>query len=159
MCLSNTLKKQCKDCGIEKPLADFYAHKQMADGHLNKCIQCKKSYQYVYRETNLDVIRAYDRKRGRTVERKFANLRWQQANSGVHNKACRKWDRANRHKSNASLRIYRAIKRGDLTRGTCETCGTNDRIHGHHADYSKPLDVQWLCEAHHRKEHRIYKPF
>ena len=37
------MKKQCIICGIEKPLIDFYKHKKMGDGHLNKCKECCKS--------------------------------------------------------------------------------------------------------------------
>jgi hypothetical protein len=42
--------KKCRKCGVEKPLSDYYKHKQMGDGHLNICIDCtkkriKKSYK------------------------------------------------------------------------------------------------------------------
>lgn len=35
--------KKCFKCGVLKELTDFYKHKMMGDGHLNKCKDCTKS--------------------------------------------------------------------------------------------------------------------
>lgn len=45
-----------------------------------------------------------------------------------------------------------AIQSGQLARLPCEVCGDH-KTHGHHDDYGKPLNVRWLCPAHHREHH------
>ncbi len=48
-----------------------------------------------------------------------------------------------------------AIRRGRIIRPKhCSKCGTEGVIHGHHEDYSKPFDVQWLCTRCHGIAHR-----
>ncbi len=51
-----------------------------------------------------------------------------------------------------------AIRDGKLHRELCIVCG--DRAEMHHADYSKPLEVTWLCSRHHRLVHQPnYTPY
>lgn len=51
--------------------------------------------------------------------------------------------------------IYRMIKRGWLSRPTsCNKCGINEKTEAHHADYSKPLDVIWVCKKCHVAIHK-----
>ena len=51
--------------------------------------------------------------------------------------------------------LMKAVADGILTRPEfCSKCGRSDlRICGHHHDYSKPLDVEWLCSSCHSSGH------
>lgn len=52
----------------------------------------------------------------------------------------------------AVFAVNGAIKRGDMERQPCEVCGVSP-AQAHHDDYSKPLDVRWLCTLHHAEHH------
>ena len=45
-----------------------------------------------------------------------------------------------------------AIKKGSLKKKPCKVC-KNKKVEAHHEDYSKPLDVMWLCRKHHTEIH------
>jgi hypothetical protein len=49
--------------------------------------------------------------------------------------------------------VGRAVRYGKLIRKPCEVCGATKRIHAHHDDYDRPLDVRWLCASHHLEAH------
>jgi len=57
-----------------------------------------------------------------------------------------------RHKHEARWKARRAIASGALLRRPCEVCGA-EKVDAHHDDYSKPLDVRWLCRPHHLELH------
>lgn len=61
-------------------------------------------------------------------------------------------DPALRVRHEARWKVRRAIASGAIVRQPCEVCG-NEQSQAHHDDYSKPLDVRWLCAAHHREHH------
>lgn len=46
-----------------------------------------------------------------------------------------------------------AIRSGKLIRQPCAACG-NPKSEAHHDDYSKPLNVEWLCRQCHAAAHR-----
>lgn len=55
-------------------------------------------------------------------------------------------------KEAARRQVRSAIASGSLTRLSCEVCGAPE-VEAHHDDYSRPLDVRWLCRVHHREHH------
>lgn len=56
-----------------------------------------------------------------------------------------------KHNARAYARVYE--RRGKLERQPCAKCGSEDSQR-HHEDYSKPLDVVWLCRACHIAHHK-----
>lgn len=59
-----------------------------------------------------------------------------------------------RKKSNARSYLHVYIKRGKIEKQHCKVC--NDlNAEPHHYDYSKPLEVIWLCRIHHLELHKL----
>lgn len=52
-------------------------------------------------------------------------------------------------KVNARMAVYRSVKKGITIKQPCEKCYSK-KVQAHHEDYSKPLEVIWLCHKHHR---------
>lgn len=124
--------KQCFKCGERKPLNAFYKHPKMKDGRVNKCKECNKRDVCENRKKNVEYYRAYDRGRGsRPVDSK-------------------KYRANNPIKYGATMMVNNAVRDGRLIKASsCEECGDDCRLHGHHDDYSRPLEVRWLCPVCH----------
>lgn len=140
----NTDQKTCFKCNTTKPLSEFYKHKQMGDGHLNKCKTCTKSdaYQRRHNSPARDRILEYDRKRGS-----------RQTQGQINAYRSRRPLVTKAHSA-----VGRALNSGQLVRPeACEHCSKVGRVNGHHEDYHKPLDVIWLCVACHRELHAYYE--
>lgn len=120
--------KMCFKCCKTLPLDEFYKHKQMGDGHLNKCKECTKK----------DV---------KGSNKSYCNIVWGDG------KASAAWIKRNPLKRSAQNKLARAIRSGDLKKEPCEICGKSG-AHAHHDDYRKPLDVRWLCPKHHAQIHK-----
>ncbi len=60
----------------------------------------------------------------------------------------------NRHKHRAQSKVQYALTVGKLTKPEhCENCNSSVSLEGHHHDYTKPLDVTWLCKSCHEAVH------
>jgi len=50
--------------------------------------------------------------------------------------------------------VRREVKCGRLVRQPCERCGSRRGLTAHHEDYSRPLNVRWLCLRCHGRQTR-----
>ncbi|QHJ79198.1 MAG: hypothetical protein [Caudoviricetes sp.] len=152
--------KKCFKCGIEKSLTEYYKHKQMLDGHLNKCKECTKSDAHKHREENIDKVRAYDRNRPNKDERAKKQIEYQKSEKGlsVRLKSNRNYRGKFPDRYKARATVGNAIRDGRIFRPDhCEKCNTPCNPHGHHDDYSKPLSVRWLCSSCHISFHTFMR--
>jgi len=135
--------KTCFKCKAEKPITDFYVHPEMGDGRRGKCKECTKLDVSENYRANVDHYREYERQRFKDANRKESVKAYQQRRREAYPE-----------KDQARQAVNNAIRDGRLTKpNNCERCNATGRIEGHHTDYSKHLDVMWLCFICHRAEH------
>lgn len=128
--------KVCFKCEAELPITNFYKHPAMGDGYLGKCKACTRYDVRQNRAAKRDYYNAYDRERSKNPER-IKSIR----------------NSRERHKHRASVAVHNAVRRGKMSKRPCEVCGAS-KVEAHHTDYSKPLEVMWLCRKHHAQIHR-----
>ena len=63
--------------------------------------------------------------------------------------------RLNPEKQKAVNKLNFEVASGRVKRKPCVICGEK-KTHAHHEDYSKPLEVIWLCPYHHKALHHGY---
>lgn len=142
--------KTCFKCGESKSLDEFYKHPQMADGRLGKCKTCtiKDSETRRALKSSDPQWVVSELKRHREKSQKYRE-------DGRHKPDPQRslnWADRNPTKRHAHHMVNNAVRNGKLVKLPCSVCG-NPKSEAHHEDYSKPLDVIWLCRKHHGELH------
>ncbi len=106
-------------------------------------------------QRNPEKVRAADRARYERdkPKRLKAMAAYSRANPEKVAAAKKRWIERNPEKRKAHDAVAYAVRSGKLVRQPCEVCGATGRIHAHHDDYTKPLEVRWLCRNHHAEKH------
>lgn len=117
----------CYRCKQDKPDSDFYFNNRTGR-HQPHCKVCNN----------------------------IQSTAWQKANKAKKAQGNKEWRMRNAERvkviRDANNAMHRAISKGVLIRGVvCCWCGSDSGIEGAHFDYSKPLEVLWLCRSCHRK--------
>ena len=133
-------KKKCHTCKIVKPITDFYFCKS----HNHYYYQCKKcsskyNHELYYKnwEKRREVNKKYEEQNNKTERRKKQLI---EITNRMRIKYPEKWD--------ARLKVRNAVRIGKLTKIPCQVCNSK-KSEAHHEDYSKQLEVIWLCKKHH----------
>lgn len=133
----------CRVCGEDKTADDFYHRQIRKCGEIGECKDCTKARVRHRARTNPQV-QEYDRERSKLPHRRENSRR-----------VAQRWNEKNPAAYKAHYLVSNAIRDGRLEKEPCVFCGA-DKVHAHHRDYTKPLDVVWLCPKCHHRLHAIF---
>ena len=126
----------CFSCHVEKSLEEFHRSRDKPLGRSYECRTCSRDRGRgrVHNTPPSDVTMALNRERSRQAYRDCPEA------------------------FRARNLVNKLIKAGFITRLPCQYPLCNkEKTDGHHFDYSKPLEVVWLCRSHHWLVERILK--
>lgn len=143
--------KYCSKCENKKDRSEFDTHRKSKDGLQGWCKDCHRQY----RRSNIgkEVSRKAEGKYQKTSKGKETIQKQRQTDKG---KECsRRYRTQYPEKTKARSILNKEIAAGRILRPShCESCFEERFVEGHHEDYSKPLDVEWLCTKCHKYLHR-----
>ena len=149
----------CRVCHTKRHKSQFYKACINKAGTVGECKECTQARVKKNRAEKADYYREYDAKRYQNDPRvKARHRKYQETPSGKASmeRARGKWLENNPAKRSAHIAIGNAVRDGKIQKpDTCQSCGAKPgRIEGHHTDYTKPLEVMWLCRTCHVDQHR-----
>ena len=132
----------CPKCKEKKSLELFSKDKSRKNGRQIYCRICSNERGRVYRKTESGII----------AKRKHLDSKHGKISIYEYGK---KYRGANPLKISSRKAVYYALSIGRLIKEPCLICGSFVNVEAHHEDYSKWLDVDWLCCQHHKDLHAI----
>ncbi len=117
----------------------------------------KKPYCSACKTTDGPLMKCSTNRRGSTYHRcrpcnTMILARYRKTAKGKRNVHNAVYNSIARHPERQAARVIlnAAIRRGEVKRPSrCSRCRLEKKVEGHHADYSKPLKVKWVCRPCH----------
>jgi hypothetical protein len=132
-------RKYCPKCDTTKSLDEFYKNASARDGHQTYCKVCWKK--------DCDARNKRDPAHRRAIL--LASYHHRKNLKPKKKHPVKPYD----HKVKARRALQHEVRLGRIKRQPCERC-RKPNADAHHDDYSKPLDVRWLCSLCHAAVHR-----
>lgn len=163
------MDKICSRCRLLRPLDCFRLRPGTRNlyGVSSECRECERAY----RKENGEKFGAYraewlkkNREKQRSYSRRYYEknrekriqdaVEYARSRRAATKKIEEKYRRENALKVKAREAVRKALREGTIKKLPCSVC-ESPLSQAHHPDYSKPLDVVWLCTKHHGERHRL----
>jgi len=152
--------KKCSICKIIKLITDFYITKE---GRVSSsCKECRNKKATLWQKNHPEkkrLIQKKSRDKPKAKERQKKYYReWYKKNgrsrSSDYQEAILEWRKNNPDGVRAHQIVSYALYHGKITEPKlCQKCNLEKKLCAHHNDYSKPLEIIWLCYSCHKLEH------
>jgi|SRR5271163_1596917 len=175
-CNLDGLYSYCKECtGIQQKIYHSKnkesrndASREYHEKNRDRLRTQSLEYYYKNRDSVLKKVRKYRQSNKKKISEKESlkrlrdldrfpknrerHKKWSDKNRDKLNAWQKEWYRRNKEKRRAHVVLHRAILDGSVVRPEkCFQCGKLCKPDGHHHDYNRPLDVEWLCRACHSR--------
>lgn len=156
--------KRCPYCLMVKAVSEFSRDRSRPDGLSRNCRECDHRRSKQRRLRDGDLLRVRERRRYSAdpdrQRKAAAEYRRSERGKRLNKLAVQRYRARNAEKYAAHLEVRKALAAGILSKPSCcelaHLAGCSGRLEAHHHDYSRPLDVRWLCVSHHQSRH--HKP-
>jgi len=136
----------CTKCKVVKKPTEFAKDKRRLNGCVSECRKCQSARERKLRESRDHKL---------LTSQMLAKRRFYEKNRESERIRCRNYKRNHKKqrdpiKERARYAVWYAVKTGKIKKPqNCTKCMSTERIHGHHHDYKKPLEIEWLCSLCH----------
>lgn len=149
--------KRCSRCGTAKSPSAFHKRRRSRDGLQAYCKECHRVRTEEWRDKNREFYREIARDHGLVHRTKHPEYYLSEDYLARRREHQRQYRLRYPERVKAAQLVKRAIQCGELVRpDACERCSRVVFAEASHDDYSKPLDVEWLCrQCHAAKDTRV----
>jgi len=156
--------KCCSRCQEEKPQGDFYRRTKSPDGLAPLCKRCDNARKKRWIHANMSRHEEFTQKwkkenpEAQAAIQQRAHKKLLERNPRFNSETTQCYRKRYPERDRAHRAVQRAVREGKMVKpNICECCGKqteSPNLDGHHEDYSKPLEVNWLCRQCHLERHR-----